>query len=144
MNDILVSLSHSSHSSSLNTQLLLSPVHPSVSKPSTSSGLLKKSVLLLSRISVMSDEVIGYKSPVIEVSSSVTADFHILLCSKVSDILGKLRDGTEVTPVGVKTVSITGNRWSDFVGDSYSTVPVCETLVVSLVVIVGYSKTLNF
>jgi hypothetical protein len=67
----------------------------------------------LSRISVMSDEVIGYKSPVIEVSSSVTADFHILLCGKVSDILGKLRDGTEVVPVVVKSVSITGNRWSD-------------------------------
>jgi hypothetical protein len=61
----------------------------------------------------MSDEVIGYKSPVIEVSSSVTADFHILLCGKVSDILGKLRDGTEVVPVVVKSVSITGNRWSD-------------------------------
>ena len=44
MNDRLVSLSHSTHSSSLNTQLLLSPVHPSVSESSTSSGLLNKTV----------------------------------------------------------------------------------------------------
>jgi hypothetical protein len=49
INDRLVSLSQTTHSSSLNTQLLLSLVHPSVSESWSEwlglSGLLKKSFL---------------------------------------------------------------------------------------------------
>ena len=85
INDRLVSLSHTTHSSSLNTQLLLSLVHASVSESSFSPTDLTSLVLnvalecvcVLSWMGVTGDEVIGYNRDSIVIEDDILPRGHV-------------------------------------------------------------------